>query len=177
MRVTIAWERDPSPWRLEDQEALQQWLEREGRLEQLEVWVSLVFVSDETIARLNEEHLGHEGATDVLAFDLVEESGEEWPFPGERELEESSDGSFPGGEVYVSYQRALEQASEYRVTPAEELGRLGLHGLLHLAGWCDGSAEERRTMREREDAGLARARKERDLVPWRFRRINREEEA
>lgn len=176
MSVTITWEQDPFPWRLEGQDVLRKWLIEEARLERIEMLVSLVFVSDETIEHLNEEHLGHVGATDVLAFDLREKVADELPFPGKEEFEESSDDSFPGGEVYVSYQRAVEQASEYRVTPGEELGRLALHGLLHLAGWRDQSAEQRQLMRDREDEGLARAAAAVVGERWRFYSLNREDE-
>lgn len=61
--------------------------------------------------RFRERH----APTDVLAFDFEEEDFL--------------------GEVYISLDRAREQAKEYGVDEKEELRRLVVHGLLHLLGY------------------------------------------
>jgi probable rRNA maturation factor len=80
-----------------------------------EAEISVAFVDDAEIARLNGEWLGREGPTDVIAFGL-----------GERPLV---------ADVYVSVDTARRNAAEYGVEPREELLRLVVHGVLHAAGF------------------------------------------
>lgn len=74
-----------------------------------------MLTDDETLRDLNKRFKGRKGPTDVLAFDF-----EEPDFLGE---------------VYVSLDRAREQAIYYGVSEEEEIERLVLHGLLHLLGY------------------------------------------
>lgn len=74
-----------------------------------------MLTDDETLSDLNERFKKRQGPTDVLAFEF-----EEPDFLGE---------------VYVSFDRAHEQASDYGVSEEEEVERLVLHGLLHLLGY------------------------------------------
>ncbi|MEA3311970.1 MAG: rRNA maturation RNase YbeY [candidate division WOR-3 bacterium] len=77
--------------------------------------VNIVLTDDETLRDLNKRFKKRKGPTDVLAFDF-----EEPDFLGE---------------VYVSIDRAREQARHYGVSEEEEIERLVLHGLLHLLGY------------------------------------------
>lgn len=103
--------------------------------------VTVVFVDDDFIADLNRRFLGTDAPTDVLAFDL----GHTPP------------STTAVGEVYVSVERAREQARAYRVPPEEEVLRLVVHGLLHLSGCDDRTASGRRLMHERTEAYLKAA--------------------
>jgi probable rRNA maturation factor len=58
------------------------------------------------------------------------------------------------GDVYISTEQAREQAREYGVTFEEEMARLVVHGVLHLAGYDHEKPEEARRMRSREEAHL-----------------------
>lgn len=82
-----------------------------------EAEISVAFLPDPEIARLNREHLGHAGPTDVISFALHE--------PGEAPL----------GDVYVGAEQAVRQAEEWGVAPSEELLRLAIHGTLHVLGY------------------------------------------
>jgi rRNA maturation RNase YbeY len=104
--------------------------------------VQIVLIGDRKMAQLHRDFSGIPGTTDVLTFDLSEN--------GTRE-----------GEVYVCLDQARRQARDYRVTLRDEVARLAVHGLLHLAGYRDKSARARDEMRTLEDAALARARKAR----------------
>lgn len=101
--------------------------------------VNLVIVSDREMARLHRDFSGVRGTTDVLTFDL-------------------SDNHRREGDIYICIDQARRQAHDYRVTVSEEVARLAVHGVLHLAGYSDHTAPERETMRQREDAALAAAR-------------------
>jgi probable rRNA maturation factor len=102
--------------------------------------VNFVIVNDREMARLHREYSGVRGTTDVLTFDLTESAVTE-------------------GDVYICLDQARRQAGEYRVTVSEELARLAVHGVLHLAGYADHSSREREAMRQLEDAALAAARR------------------
>jgi len=93
--------------------------------------VNVIFVDDSFIRALNLRHRGQDRPTDVLSFRLPAVPGEE---------EEVS------GEVYISLERAMEQASEFGTTPADEIKLLLVHGLLHLFGYRDETPEERKEM-------------------------------
>ena len=79
--------------------------------------ISVIIGDDELLHLLNREWLEVDTPTDVLAFNLGDVDGEE--------LE---------GDIYISLDRAMEQAGEYGVTPETELLRLAAHGMLHLCG-------------------------------------------
>ncbi len=108
--------------------------------------VELVIVSDRRIAELNKRFLGRLGPTDVLAFPSDPRG---WP-PGEpRSL----------GEVVVSAERAVEQAEERGIAVEQEIERLVAHGVLHLLGYDDSTAAQRRRMRRLENKYMALASK------------------
>lgn len=72
--------------------------------------------------RFNRRYTGRGYATDVLAFDT--------------------------GDLVVCVPTARRQAREQKHSPRRELVHLATHGLLHLAGWRDDTAAERRAMEE-----------------------------
>ena len=119
-------------------------IERLGRsVLREEMWrgngiLSIVFVSDSEIQSLNLKFLGKERPTDVIAFFLDDKKDEVW------------------GEIYISVDRAREQAKMYRVTIQEELARLVIHGILHLLGFEDHTKPERKKMTDKEDQYLFR---------------------
>jgi probable rRNA maturation factor len=96
--------------------------------------LSLLLVDRDTIAGLNETHLGAPGPTDVLAFPIDE--------PGE------SPPDVPAilGDVVLCPAVAHEQASRFGRTPHEEVRLLTVHGILHLLGMDHADPEEEREM-------------------------------
>lgn len=99
--------------------------------------VSIVLVTDKDIKDLNRRYRGVEEATDVLAFPMQE-------------------GEFSGlhphllGDVVISVERAKEQAGKLKHGFEEELSLLTIHGILHLLGYDDRIAKDRKKMRVRE---------------------------
>jgi len=109
----------------------------------------VLLVDAETIAALNEQHLGGDGPTDVLAFPLDE--------PGETP---------PGvpailGDVVLCPAVAAEQAERADHGPGDEIRMLTVHGLLHLLGMDHASPEQEREMFGRTDELLASYREQR----------------
>lgn len=99
--------------------------------------VNLVYCTDKLIGELNRRFLKKNRTTDVLAF----------------ELEEIENGNFLG-EVYVNLQQARRQAEENNTGYKEEVGRLTVHGVLHLLGYDDLNKTDRRKMWDRQESYL-----------------------
>jgi rRNA maturation RNase YbeY len=96
-------------------------------------------VDDGKIENLNERFLNRKRPTDVLAF-LFDDRNKKGVW----------------GEIYISEERAREQAVNYGVTFNNELTRLIIHGILHLLGYNDDTLKRSRIMKAREEFYLAR---------------------
>jgi probable rRNA maturation factor len=90
--------------------------------------LTIVLVNDATIAKLNAQYHAASGPTDVLSFDYGEGQGE----------------------LIISVECAIRQASRFRTTPARELVLYVVHGILHLHGYDDQTPNGRRRMRRAE---------------------------
>jgi len=90
-------------------------LRAEGRED---VEISVAFLPDEEMQRLNLQFLGKDRTTDVLSFSLAGGDG---------------DGTTVG-DIYVGWDEAARQAREHGVAFYEELARLAIHGTLHVLG-------------------------------------------
>lgn len=95
--------------------------------------VSIILTNHDTVTELNRMWLQHAYNTDVLSF-VIEE------------LDQGLE-----GEVYVDTETADERHQEFGATYEEEVLRYVVHGLLHLAGHDDQTAEGQRLMRQLED--------------------------
>ncbi len=93
--------------------------------------ISLVIVDDEEIQQLNREHLQHDWPTDVISFLF------------------SADGRLEG-EIIVSMETAIREATDLPWTADDELLLYVIHGMLHLVGYGDLEEGEAKVMRERE---------------------------
>jgi probable rRNA maturation factor len=114
--------------------------------EQLSNWISSVIVSedkkegeinyifcdDEYLLGLNEQYLNHDTLTDIISFDY-------------------SVGKELHGDIFISTERVLENAAEFKVSFEEELKRVMVHGVLHYCGYKDKSEEDEKLMRFKED--------------------------
>lgn len=83
--------------------------------------LSVTFVGDRTMRRLNRDYRGIDKTTNVLSFSMGE-------------------GDFAGlnshllGDVVISVDTARREADEEGVSLADRLGFLLLHGILHVTG-------------------------------------------
>jgi probable rRNA maturation factor len=82
--------------------------------------LSVTFVSDNKIKRLNKLYLGKNEATDVLAFDL---SG--------------SGARSAVADIIISTDTASRQARQYATSALFEVYLYLVHGLLHILGYSD----------------------------------------
>jgi len=103
--------------------------------------VAVRVLDDAGIRAINARWLGHDWATDAIAFD----------YGGDPEARG------PRGEIFVSAQTALREARARRREPLQELLLYVAHGALHLLGWDDGTPARRRAMNARAAAVVRRA--------------------
>lgn len=99
--------------------------------------VNLVVVGDRQMARLHRDYMGIGGTTDVLTFNLSD-----------------SNSARVDGDIYICLDQARRQARDYHVSLRQEMARLAVHGILHLAGFDDSTEQQRRHMRSLEDRTL-----------------------
>jgi probable rRNA maturation factor len=105
--------------------------------------LSITFLSNAAMARLNAKHLGHRGATDVISFGF-RGAGKHSPIIGD---------------IYIAPAVARTNALVHGVPVREELARLVVHGTLHVLGYEHPAAEARTSspMWKRQERLLARA--------------------
>lgn len=113
-----------------------------------------VMVTKPRITALNALHLHHEGATDVITYDLR---------GGFRLPDEDEENETTLGEIYFCPAVAAEQAPKFGSTPSKELFLYAVHGMLHLAGEDDLTDQARAAMRLAETRVLAAVEEHFDL--------------
>lgn len=97
-----------------------------------ETIINIVFTDNATIHELNKKFLDRDRPTDVLSFNVHTEY-----LPSELQIL---------GDVYISVEKAKNQAESYRVTFQDELERLVIHGILHLIGYEHDDSEQQKDM-------------------------------
>lgn len=108
--------------------------------------ISVTFVDNAEIARLNEQYRGKAQPTDVLSFPLGEN--------GKYDINQET-GAAMLGDIVISMERAMEQAEIYGHSLQREVAFLTVHSMFHLLGYdheCGGL--EAVKMREKEEATL-----------------------
>ena len=101
--------------------------------------INVVLVDSDTIHQYNRDFLQHDYPTDAISFLLEDRRNE---------------GSLEG-EVLACTEVAKDRAEEFGWTAEEELLLYVVHGMLHLVGWDDSTAEQQTAMQEKERHYLA----------------------
>ena len=99
--------------------------------------INLIFAKDELLNNLKIEYFQKDHLTDVIAFRINDYT--------DTEVE---------GEIYISLERAIDNAKEYDVEVSKELARLIIHGTLHLLNYKDNTDNEKFIMTELENKYL-----------------------
>lgn len=110
--------------------------------------VSVSFVSNAEIRRLNAQYRQKDVETDVLSFPLGEN--------GQYDINEER-GTKMLGDIVISMEKAVEQARMYGHSLQREVGFLTVHSMLHLLGYDheEGGLQSVQ-MREKEELILTR---------------------
>ena len=105
--------------------------------DRLEGEINYIFCDDEYLLSLNQQYLDHDTLTDIISFDYTV-------------------GNKLHGDIYISIQRVLENASDFGVNKDDEIDRVMIHGVLHYCGYKDKTKEDQLLMRSKEDFYLSR---------------------
>lgn len=106
-------------------------LDRKGDFE-----VSVTIVDNQKIQEINKTYRNIDRPTDVISFAFMDENEITYPegFPVSL------------GDIYISYDKAQEQAKEYGHSLSREMNFLALHGFLHLLGFNHETDEDEMIM-------------------------------
>ncbi|MDB5089249.1 MAG: rRNA maturation RNase YbeY [Mucilaginibacter sp.] len=121
-------------YKLKNKTAVRQWItetiQAEGyKLKEL----TYVFCSDSYLLQMNQQYLDHDTYTDIITFDNSEIA------------------NTIIGDIFISIDRIRENALKFSKTEADELHRVIIHGALHLLGYTDKSAPDKKKMTLKED--------------------------
>jgi len=98
--------------------------------------ISFIFCSDKYLLKMNRDYLNHDYLTDIITFSNGTKAS-------------------VGGDIYISIDRVKENAHLFHVTFDDELGRVMIHGILHMLGYKDKRRKEVELMRKMENKMLA----------------------
>jgi probable rRNA maturation factor len=104
---------------------------------------SIIFINDDEIHKMNKQYRNIDRATDVLSF-AFEDSDDGFENNEMRVL----------GEIYISIDKAHEQAEAYGHSYLRELSFLMIHGFLHLLGYDHMNDEDEKEMFELQEVIL-----------------------
>ncbi len=88
--------------------------------------LNYILTNDDILVQLNKEYLRHFTLTDIITFDLSESD------------------ELLTGDIYISVDRARENAKKFKDSLSNEIKRLMIHGILHLMGYKDKSQSRKR---------------------------------
>jgi probable rRNA maturation factor len=109
--------------------------------------VSVSFVSNSEIRNLNKIYRNKDSVTDVLSFPLTDTDGN-------TEINQET-GAVLLGDIVISLETAVKQASNYGHSLEREIGFLTVHSMLHLLGYDHETSQlDQRIMREKEESVL-----------------------
>ena len=100
--------------------------------------VSVSFIDNEEIHKINKEYRKIDRPTDVISFAFFDNE--------DRAKEYASGMPVILGDIYISLDKADEQAKEYGHSMKRELCFLFVHGLLHLLGYDHMKKEDEEIM-------------------------------
>lgn len=98
--------------------------------------INIIFCSDNYILDINQRFLSHDYFTDIITFDYCE-------------------GEKLSGDLFISIDSVRENSVQYGTEFNDELGRVMVHGILHLIGYDDHTAAQQKQMRAKEDYYLS----------------------
>jgi probable rRNA maturation factor len=99
--------------------------------------LNFIFCSDNHLLQMNIDYLQHDTYTDIITFDTSEEE------------------DLISGDIFISIDRVRDNAHKFKNEADDELHRVIIHGVLHLIGYSDKTANKKSIMRGKEDAYLS----------------------
>jgi len=103
--------------------------------------LNITFTDDAGIEPVNVKFLNHEGPTDVISFDYLDDYDEDLADPED---------PYVLGDLLISLETAERQAKEFGTNFNDEAILYIIHGILHLCGYDDHEENDIREMRAAE---------------------------
>lgn len=123
-------------FKLSNEDRIESWIESIIISENYKVGeLNFVFCDDNYLHKLNVEFLKHDTLTDIISFDYKV-------------------GKKLHGDVYISIERVVDNAKDFKVNFQEELQRVIIHGILHFCGYKDKTEKDAHLMRLKENEAL-----------------------
>ena len=97
--------------------------------------IEVVCLDAPEIRSFNKLHLGHDYETDIITFDLIEDK-------------------LIDGQLLISWENVMQNSRRFKTDFENELLRVTVHGLLHLAGYDDRNEKQKKVMRKKENEYL-----------------------
>ncbi len=94
--------------------------------------ISIIFCSDPFLLDINQRYLNHDYFTDIITFNY-------------------NQNHLVSGDIFISTDSVMDNARDRGIEFKTELNRVIIHGVLHLIGFNDKSAEDKELMRKEED--------------------------
>lgn len=94
--------------------------------------INYIFCDDVYLHKLNVEFLKHDTLTDIISFDYTL-------------------GKLINGDIYISIDRVIDNAKDFKVDFKTELHRVMVHGILHYCGYKDKNVDDEAMMRSKEN--------------------------
>lgn len=95
--------------------------------------INFIFCNDSYLLKINKKYLQHDFYTDIVTFNNSDKENE------------------ISGDIFISYERVVENAEKLSKSLEDETSRVSIHGILHLIGYKDIESEEIKEMRNKED--------------------------
>ena len=108
--------------------------------------ISVTFVDNSEIHKLNKQYRNIDRETDVLSFPLGEN--------GEYDINHDT-GAKMLGDVVISLPKAVEQAEMYGHSLQREIAFLTVHSVLHLLGYDHMTEEDEKVMFDKQEKALS----------------------
>src|SRR5690349_21730740 len=117
--MSIHFQSEKIDFKLKNQAACRAWIKEViSKEKKLLGELQFVFMNDEALLERNRQFLDHDYYTDIITFDY-------------------SEGKTVSGDILISTDRVIDNATKFGVTFEQELARVMIHGVLHLCGYKD----------------------------------------
>lgn len=121
-------------FKLKNKKILRAWIEealsKENRILRE---INFIFCNDAYLLKINQDYLQHDTYTDIITFDNSESKEEIL------------------SDIFISIERVVENALSFQIPFLQELHRVMIHGVLHLADYKDKSTKDIQRMRSKEN--------------------------
>ena len=129
---------EETPFNLTGKNQVKRWLKKVAEEEQRKIGtLNIIFCSDHYLLETNKNFLNHDYYTDIITFDHSEQNDE------------------LSGDLFISTDRIMEFSKTHNIEFVDELHRVIVHGVLHLAGHNDKTDGQKTEMRKLENHYLA----------------------